>query len=595
MTMDFQKFYTGEEFRAYTFLGAHPAERGFVFRVYAPAVRRVALIGEFSDWQEIAMSRIYDGQFFEVTVEDATERQQYKYRIYKTDTDYIDHSDPYAFWSEKRPDTASVTYDLTYAFHDRAWMKKRTDFKHQPLNIYEIHAGSWRRSKPWKGTEEDPAEGWLTYRELADELIPYCRSHYFNAVELMPLAEYPADESWGYQATGFYSATSRYGEPHGLQYLVDQCHRHGIAVILDVVTVHFAVNDYALWNFNGTALYEYPHPDVGYSEWGSCNFMHSRGDVCSFLQSACAFWLDQYHFDGLRFDAVGNLIFWQGNQSRGINQEAIRFMQRMNSGLKQIFPTTMLIAEDSTPYLGTTKATKDGGLGFDYKWDLGWMNDTLRFMGEAPDERAGSIGRLLFSMDYFFNESYLLPLSHDEVVHGKGTIVEKMNGDFNARLLQAKLLYFYMFTHPGKKLNFMGNELAQTREWDERRQLDWESLADPVHADVQELFNRLNRVYLKSPALWENDYDTASFRWVAKGEGSGVIAFTRQTETEQVMAVLNFSPCQHLFTHELLSSTRPLLDTHSTRLAKYANKTHLTLQPFQGLLFEISATTEVDS
>ena len=259
----------------------------------------------------------------------------------------------------------------------------------------------------------------------------------------MPLAEYPADESWGYQETGFYSATSRYGEPQDLQYLVDQCHQNDISVILDVVTVHFAVNDYALWNFDGTALYEYPHPAVGYSEWGSCNFMHSRGDVCSFLQSACAFWLDRYHFDGLRFDAVGNLIYWQGNSGRGINHDAVKFMQRMNAGLKTLYPEAMLIAEDSTPYLGTTRPVSQNGLGFDYKWDLGWMNDTLKFMGEDPAERGRDIGKLLFSMEYFYNESYLLPLSHDEVVHGKGTIVNKMHGDFDVRMQQARLLYFY--------------------------------------------------------------------------------------------------------------------------------------------------------
>lgn len=586
-TMDFQKFYSGDLFHAYKYLGAHALEKGYVFRVYAPAAFRVALIGDFSNWREISMQRIYDGQFYEIFVENAQEGQMYKFRVYKNETDYIDHADPYAFWSEKRPNTASIIFNLDYKFHDRAWMKKRTDFKHQPLNIYEVHAGSWMRSKIWKGPEEDPAEGWLNYLELADKLIPYLKEHRYNAIELMPLAEYPADESWGYQATGFYSATSRYGDPHGLQYLVDQCHKQGIAVILDVVTVHFAVNDYALWNFDGTALYEYPHPAVGYNEWGSCNFMHSRGDVRSFLQSACTFWLDQYHFDGIRFDAVGNLIYWQGNQERGTNQDAIRFMQRMNLGLKQLFPTAVLIAEDSTAYPGTTQPIANKGLGFDYKWDLGWMNDTLRYLGDDPDYRAKNLGKLLFSMEYFFNESYLLPLSHDEVVHGKGTIVEKMNGDFNSRILQAKLLYFYMFTHPGKKLNFMGNELAQTREWDERRQLDWKSLDNPVHADFQRFFDRLNKLYLKASALWENDYDKSSFQWIAHGESQALIAFTRSSNTQSVLAVLNFSGQLQTFSHNMLNNAKPLFDSFGERLTKYAKNTQIMFQPFQGLLFEI--------
>jgi len=586
--MDFQKFYDGDLFNAYQYLGAHAIDRGFVFRVYAPAAARVALIGDFSNWKEIAMHKVYDGQFYEAIVENAREKQMYKFRIYKSKTEYIDHADPYAFWSERRPNTASITFDLKYTFHDHTWKKKRNDFKHHPLNIYEVHAGSWMRSKIWKGSGEDPAEGWLNYRELADKLIPYLKEHHYNAVELMPLAEYPADESWGYQATGFYSATSRYGDPHGLQYLVDQCHKSGIAVILDVVTVHFAVNDYALWNFDGTALYEYPHPAVGYSEWGSCNFMHSRGDVRSFLQSSCAFWLDQYHFDGLRFDAVGNLIYWQGDQNRGVNQNAIKFMQRMNSGLKQLFPEVMLIAEDSTAYPRTTQPVSKNGLGFDYKWDLGWMNDTLRYLGEDPNSRSCNIGKLLFSMQYFYNEAYLLPLSHDEVVHGKGTIVEKMYGDFGTRILQAKLLYFYMFTHPGKKLNFMGNELAQTREWDERRQLDWDSLSDPVHADFQRFFDRLNKTYLKTTALWENDYDRTSFHWIARGESQTLIAFTRSSNSQSLLAVLNLSAQFQTFNLDILNNAKPLFDTYRERLPEYSKESQLTLQPFQGLLFEIS-------
>ena len=584
--MNFQKFYAGDAFDAYSFLGAHQMEQGYVFRTYAPAALRVSVIGEFSGWEEIPMQKIYNGQFYEVEVPEAKERQLYKYRVVRKDGSFIDHADPYAFWSEKRPGTASALYDLEYRFSDDSWMKSRNDRKRSALNIYEVHAGSWMRKNKWDG-KIDPAAGWLTYTELADKLIPYLKENHFNAVELMPLAEYPVDESWGYQETGFYSATSRYGEPQGLQYLVDQCHQNGISVILDVVTVHFAVNDYALWNFDGTALYEYPHPAVGYSEWGSCNFMHSRGDVCSFLQSACAFWLDRYHFDGLRFDAVGNLIYWQGDSGRGINHDAVKFMQRMNCGLKTLYPEAMLIAEDSTPYLGTTRPVSQNGLGFDYKWDLGWMNDTLKFMGEDPAERGRDIGKLLFSMEYFYNESYLLPLSHDEVVHGKGTIVNKMHGDFDVRMQQARLLYFYMFTHPGKKLNFMGNELARTREWDEKVDLDWEALLSPVHAGFQAYFRRLNDVYMQNPALWENDYERTSFRWISKAEGGdAVLAFTRSAGGRDLLVILNFSDQEVSFATDLADQASLVLDTHDKDSIDRSCD-GILLMPYEGMLFEL--------
>ncbi len=581
--MKFQEFYAGDSFSVHSFLGAHPLQNGFVFRVYAPAAARIALIGDFSEWKEIPMERIYDGQFYEIQVPSAKEKQMYKYRVYKKDGTYIDHADPYAFWSEMRPGTASVLYDLQYEFTDSSWMKKRNDRRHEALNIYEVHAGSWIRKTPWDG-KTDPASGWVNYRELADKLIPYLKENHFNAVELMPLAEYPADESWGYQETGFFSATSRYGEPHDLQYLVDQCHQNDISVILDVVTVHFAVNDYALWNFDGTALYEYPHPAVGYSEWGSCNFMHSRGDVRSFLQSASAFWLEQYHFDGLRFDAVGNLIYWQGNSKRGINNDAVKFMQRMNKGLKDLYPDAMLIAEDSTAFAGTTKPVNEGGLGFDYKWDLGWMNDTLKFMGVHPADRGKEIGKLLFSMDYFYGQEYLLPFSHDEVVHGKKTIINKICDEGDTRYAQAKLLYLYMFAHPGKKLNFMGNELGQIFEWDEKKEVDWGSLDDPAHADFKEFFSRLNKLYSEHPALWQHDYEPSSFQWIYRGDdGNAVLVFTRKAETETVLAVLNFSGEPFRFSDGILNRSAVLLSTQKRDDLGVQNS-EISLKAYEGII-----------
>lgn len=589
--MDYQDFYSGNAFDAYKYLGVHSIGSEYVFRVYAPAAKKISLIGDFSFWDEIPMNKIYDGQFWEVSISKAQEGQLYKYRIYKDDQAYIDHADPYAFYSEKRPGTASIIYNVDHKFSDDKWLNTRTDNIDKPLNIYEVHAGSWKRKSQWDG-ESDPADGWLNYTELADRLIPYLKKHNYNALELMPLAEYPADESWGYQQTGFYSATSRYGEPKQLQELIDRCHANGIAVILDVVTVHFAVNDYALWNFDGTSLYEYPHPAVGYSEWGSCNFMHSRGDVRSFLQSSCAFWLDKYHFDGLRFDAVGNLIYWQGNSGRGINEDSVRFMQCMNKGLKKLYSDVMLIAEDSTPYSGTTRSVNDGGLGFDYKWDLGWMNDTLKYLGTDLADRDKEIGKILFSMEYFNSAKYLLPLSHDEVVHGKGTIVEKMNGSFEERIKQVKLLYLYMFTHPGKKLNFMGNELALTREWDERRQLDWESLEDKVHKVFADYCDELNRIYLENDYLWCKDHEQSGFRWISKGyDGKAVLIYERNGTVKRAVVILNFTNREISLDASSIADLVLMLDTLGDEGTGYDDTGTITIKPFQGLLFEKTYST----
>ena len=306
-----------------------------------------------------------------------------------------------------------------------------------------------------------PEEGFFTYRELADQLVPYLAERGYNFLELLPLCEHPCDQSWGYQATGYFSPTSRYGTPQDLRALIQACHRAGIGVLLDFVPVHFAVNDYALWRFDGTSLFEYPHSAVGYSEWGSCNFMHSRGEVRSFLLSAAHYWMKEFHFDGLRIDAVRNLLYWQGDEGRGVNQSGVQFLKDLNRGLGERFPQAVL-AEDSSQYPGVTAPVDQGGLGFTYKWDLGWMHDTLSYSEIArPQERLAHPEKLTFSLHYFYKERYLLPLSHDEVVHGKATILQKMNGDSQEdKFAQVRLLYLAMFAHPGKKLNFMGNELA---------------------------------------------------------------------------------------------------------------------------------------
>lgn len=362
--MDMYGFYTGKVFDAYEYLGCHITEEGTVFRTFAPAAAKITVVGEFNNWNETDMEKIYDGNFWECTIENARAGMMYKYRIYRKDGTYVEHCDPYGFGMELRPGAASIIRDMnSYDFQDEKWMKKRTDCKDKPLNIYEVHLGSWKR----KDGE------WYSYVEMADLLISYVKCCGYNYIEIMPISEHPCDNSWGYQGTGFYSPTSRYGTADDLKCFIDKCHQNDIGVILDFVPVHFAVDGYGLADYDGTTLYEYPHADVGYSEWGSKNFNHSRGEVQSFLQSSAYYWLKEYHFDGLRIDALSNIIYWHGNKERGENINAVDFIRHMNQGLKQYYPGVMLIAEDSTAYPKVTAKVEKGGLGFDYKWDMGCL------------------------------------------------------------------------------------------------------------------------------------------------------------------------------------------------------------------------------
>ena len=377
---------------------------------------------------------------------------------------------------------------------------------------------------------------------MADILIPYVKENGYNYLEIMPLNEYPCDESWGYQATGFFAPTKRYGTAAQLKAFVNACHQNGIGVIMDFVPVHFAVDGYALAKYDGTALYEYPHEAVGVSEWGSCNFMHSRGEVRSFLQSAAEFWLSEFHMDGLRMDAISRAIYWQGCPERGVNVNAVEFLRQMNQGLKQRHPDAILAAEDSTSFQDATKPAIEHGLGFDYKWDMGWMNDTLDYFKNPPKRRIDEYHKLTFSMMYYYNERFLLPLSHDEVVHGKATVLQKMYGLYDDKFLQAKAFYMYMYAHPGKKLNFMGNEIGHLREWDEKREQDWNLLEYPAHKSFHQFMIRLNHFYLKHTAFFEKDYETSGFVWLdCHQESKCIYAFERRSKTERIAAVFCFS------------------------------------------------------
>lgn len=598
--MDFHGFYTGKIFDVYQYLGAHITDAGVVFRTFAPGAQKVSLIGECSQWREYDMNRVYDGNFWERYVDSVKPGSMYKYRIYEKSGSCVDHCDPYGFGMELRPNSASIVRDMnSYQFHDSAWMLSRSDCKNRPLNIYELHFGSFRKPS-------ERADDWYTYEEMADILIPYLKQNGYNYLEIMPLNEHPCDESWGYQSTGFFSPTSRYGTADQLKAFVDACHQNGIGVIMDFVPVHFAVDGYALAQFDGTALYEYPHAAVGVSEWGSLNFMHSRGEVRSFLQSAANYWLAEFHVDGLRMDAISRMIYWQGDPGRGVNLDAVKFLQYMNRGLKTLHPTAILIAEDSTSYPNVTKSVSENGLGFDYKWDMGWMNDTLDYCRTAPAYRGMNYHKLTFSMMYYYHDHFLLPLSHDEVVHGKATILQKMNGQYEKKFPQARILYMYMYAHPGKKLNFMGNEIGQLREWDEKRQQDWNLLDFPVHREFHRFMMDLNHIYLQHLALSEKDYDPDGFRWLdCHQEERCIYAFERIGSSERIIAVFNFSNCEQIYqlkvrnsqtVQVLLSSNWVIYGGDETscgaNLTPKNNILELTMKPYTALYMVVCSTNK---
>lgn len=534
--MDMYGFYTGKIFDAYEYLGAHISGQGTIFRVFAPNAEKVSIIGDFSEWTDIPMEKVYDGNFYECFVPEAKEGMRYKVRIYEKSGRFLDHGDPYGYGMEVRPQNCSIIRNMDkYIFHDNTWMKKRKDGVDRAVNIYEVHLGSWKM----KDAKHSVC---YTYSEFADRIIPYLKENSYNYLEIMPICEYPCDESWGYQALGFYSPTSRYGSADELKQMVDKCHQNDIGVLLDFAPVHFAVDDFGLANFDGTPLYEYPHVDVGYNEWGSRNFAHSRGEVRSFLQSAVFYWLKEYHFDGIRMDAISNMIYWQGNPERGVNKNAVSFIQYMNQEIKKQDPSVMLIAEDSTAFEGVTKSVEQGGLGFDYKWDMGWMNDTLEYFKEDTDGRIRDYYKLTFSMQYFYSERFLLPLSHDEVVHGKATIMQKMNGQYEQKFPQARVFYMYMYAHPGKKLNFMGNEIGQMREWDEKREQDWDLAAYPKHNSFRYFMRRLGQFYLANEALYKNDYGREGFLWTdCHNQERCIYTFIRKTPIQSILTIFNLS------------------------------------------------------
>ena len=532
---------------AYEYYGAHPCDGGWVFRVWAPQARCVALSGDFNEWQRWDMRRLEDGTW-ELTVENARQFDGYQYVVTQGDGREVWKSDPYGFHQETRPSTNSKLYDIGgYTWHDEKWRQRRegTHPAEGYVNIYEVHLGSWRRAEDGQV---------LNYRDMADQLALYVRDMGYNYVELLPVTEYPLDDSWGYQCVGYFAPTSRYGTPHDFMYLVDRLHRAGIGVILDWVPAHFCKDSHGLIQFDGSCLYEYSDPlKWEHESWGTRVFDFGKPEVCSFLLSSAAYWLREYHIDGLRVDAVASMLYldydrqqWRPNQHGGKeNLEAIEFLRQLNRTAFAIDGAALMVAEESTAWPMVTYPPEEGGLGFNLKWNMGWMNDVCHYLKMDPFFRQHHHRDVTFSMVYAFSENFVLPVSHDEVVHMKGSLRGKMPGDKWQQLAGVRGFYAYMLCHPGKVLTFMGTELAQWHEWDFRKALDWYLLDEEddcrqTHACIR----ALNRFYKSHKALWENDRDWDGFQWlVADDNYNNVLVFRRTDRSgKSLVAVINFSP-----------------------------------------------------
>ena len=553
-------FLHGQSMNAYDYFGAHFVDGGVRFATYAPNALDVKLM---LNGNEYDMQRSDKGVW--ETVRTAQTGDIYQFLITTQSLQKHYRSDPFAFYSEVRPKNASIVYDLDcHEWQDTEWLAQRDKCYDRPMNIYEVHFGSWRTKFD---SEED--DRLYSYDEMIDLLVPYVKEMGYTHIELMPLTEYPFDGSWGYQVTGYYSATSRYGEPAGLMRFIDACHREGIGVILDFVPVHFVTDFYALHIYDGGFLFESDREEERFSEWGTALFDYSKPHVLSFVKSAVNFWIEKYHVDGLRYDAVANLIFKHGRRDGPINDTGIWFLKNTNYAIQKAHPDVILFAEDSSDRTKVTAPVEFGGLGFDYKWDLGFMHDTINYVKTPPYERRAHHNKMTFSMSYFYNDLFILPYSHDEVVHGKQTMLDKCFGKHEEKIATVKCLYAFQFGHPGKKLNFMGNEIAEYMEWRPNKELGWNLLTYPAHDSVHQFIKELHHIYLNEPALYENDYNSGFFRWVdANNNNQSVYAFVRRDSYGKgIYFVFNFSGLRQNYTlrveqngdyEELLNSDRDI-------------------------------------
>ncbi len=531
----------GQCIDAYSYFGAHFVKQdgvsGVIFRLYAPNASDVSIIGEWNnfDVRVHKMNKIDDSGTYELFIPGLLNYQNYKYHFKNSKGKYVDKADPFAFYSEYRPGTCSRLFDYeNFIWHDLAYMKKRTRNFDKAMSIYELHLGSWKGQVDGRN---------LSYEEIADYLIPYVKELGYTHIEIMPVVQYPFDGSWGYQATGFYSVDSRYGNPKQLMSFVDRMHKANIGVILDFAPVHFAKDDFGLYQFDGTHQYEYTTPSRRISPWGSAYFDLGKDPVRSFLMSAINYFATYYHFDGIRIDAVSNMLFIDGDKSKGTNDGAIEFLKRLNYKLHERHSSLMMIAEDSSDYYGVTKPLEFGGVGFDYKWDLGWMNDTLKYYHLDPIYKKYDHNMITFSMAYYFNENFLLPFSHDEVVHGKGTIINKMWGNYDEKFALLRNLYTYQYAHPGKKLSFMGNELASFDEWNETKSLPWVLKTFPKHDSVTRLIRDLNLIYRYEKPMYLNEYNPNNFHWLmVNNNNDSILAFERNYNDDKLVFVFNMTP-----------------------------------------------------